>query len=138
MGVTFTAEASVNTQAIMNALSRAIKPVVLEAADLIQQEERALVSVLSGDLRDSIHIEEIADGPFYYEVSVHPAEVADNRWGLDPAYARRIEYGFVGLDSLGRNYNQAPQPYVRPAWDSQKEPAQKVIVDGLAAAIGGA
>ena len=138
MGVTFTAEATVNTQAIMNALSRAIKPVVLEAADLIQQEAKSLVPVDTGALRDSIHIEERADGPFYYEVSVHPAELADNRWGLDPAYARRIEYGFVGLDSLGRNYNQAAQPYIRPAWDSQKEAAQKAIVDGLAAAIGGA
>jgi len=27
-------------------------------------------------------------------------------------YARRIEYGFVGTDSLGRNYNQAGRFYV--------------------------
>jgi hypothetical protein len=27
-------------------------------------------------------------------------------------YARRIEYGFVGMDSLGRNYNQAGRFYV--------------------------
>lgn len=28
-------------------------------------------------------------------------------------YARRVEYGFVGADSLGRQYNQAPRAFVR-------------------------
>jgi hypothetical protein len=31
------------------------------------------------------------------------------------AYARRIEYGFVGEDSLGRRYNQAGRYFVRDA-----------------------
>ncbi len=31
------------------------------------------------------------------------------------AYARRIEYGFVGEDSLGRVYNQQPRAMVRNA-----------------------
>jgi hypothetical protein len=31
------------------------------------------------------------------------------------AYAARLEYGFVGQDSLGRNYNQAPRAWVRTA-----------------------
>ena len=29
------------------------------------------------------------------------------------AYAARVEYGFVGKDSLGREYNQAPRAFVR-------------------------
>lgn len=29
--------------------------------------------------------------------------------------AKRLEYGFAGVDSLGRNYNQPPFPHVRPA-----------------------
>lgn len=29
------------------------------------------------------------------------------------SYARRIEYGFVGQDSLGRHYNQPPRYFVR-------------------------
>jgi hypothetical protein len=29
------------------------------------------------------------------------------------AYAKRVEYGFVGQDSLGRTYNQAPRAFVR-------------------------
>jgi len=32
--------------------------------------------------------------------------------GWTAVYARRIEYGFVGLDSLGRYYNQAGQRFV--------------------------
>lgn len=29
--------------------------------------------------------------------------------------ARRLEYGFVGIDALGRSYRQAPYPHWRPA-----------------------
>lgn len=29
------------------------------------------------------------------------------------AYAKRVEYGFVGEDSLGRKYSQAPRAFVR-------------------------
>lgn len=38
--------------------------------------------------------------------------------GSDQPYGRRLEHGFVGTDSLGREYNQAPQPHVRPAADA--------------------
>ena len=31
-------------------------------------------------------------------------------------YGFRLEYGFVGVDSLGRHYAQAPQPHIRPAY----------------------
>lgn len=30
-------------------------------------------------------------------------------------YAPRIELGFVGMDKLGRNYNQMPRPFIWPA-----------------------
>ncbi|MEW1719728.1 hypothetical protein [Streptomyces sp. NPDC093109] len=33
----------------------------------------------------------------------------------DKPQARRLEYGFVGTDSLGRRYNQRPYPHVAPA-----------------------
>lgn len=32
-------------------------------------------------------------------------------------FSDRLEYGFVGVDALGRHYNQAPQPHFRPAVD---------------------
>lgn len=36
--------------------------------------------------------------------------------GSDSPYAARIELGFHGYDSLGRFYNQAPQPWLLPAF----------------------
>ena len=36
--------------------------------------------------------------------------------GTDEPYARRIEFGFHGYDSLGRFYNQAARPYLYPAF----------------------
>lgn len=35
--------------------------------------------------------------------------------GYQAAYARRMNYGFVGADSLGRNYNQAGNHFVEGA-----------------------
>ena len=47
----------------------------------------------------------------------HEIDVANmsGRVGTNLEYARRLELGFVGQDSLGRTYNQAPRPYLRPA-----------------------
>ncbi|MBA7556847.1 hypothetical protein ES705_49570 [subsurface metagenome] len=39
----------------------------------------------------------------------------EGRVGTNLEYARRVELGFVGTDKLGRVYNQAPRPYLRPA-----------------------
>lgn len=35
--------------------------------------------------------------------------------GTDLPYGRRLEFGFVGTDSIGRSYNQPPFPHVQPA-----------------------
>lgn len=35
--------------------------------------------------------------------------------GTNAPQGRRLENGFVGVDSLGRHYNQPPYPHVRPA-----------------------
>ena len=35
----------------------------------------------------------------------------------DAPQGRRLEWGFVGTDSLGRSYNQPPFPHVEPAID---------------------
>lgn len=37
--------------------------------------------------------------------------------GTDRAQANRLEYGFVGVDSLGRQYDQQPYPHHGPAAD---------------------
>lgn len=35
--------------------------------------------------------------------------------GTDAPQGRRLEFGFVGIDSLGRHYAQPPFPHVQPA-----------------------
>ena len=45
---------------------------------------------------------------------MHPTELY-GRVGTNIDYGRRLELGFVGTDSRGRHYNQAPRPYIRPA-----------------------
>jgi len=40
--------------------------------------------------------------------------------GSNVEYARRYDMGFVGTDSLGRTYNQAPRPYLRVALEKNR------------------
>lgn len=35
--------------------------------------------------------------------------------GTNKPQGRRLEYGFMGTDALGRHYSQPPYPHVRPA-----------------------
>lgn len=49
-----------------------------------------------------------ADTQSVYAYTNHPA-------------AHRLEYGFVGMDRLGRMYNQPPYPHFRPAIDATQE-----------------
>lgn len=55
---------------------------------------------VTGTLRRSGTVEALPDGA---------------RAGFGTEYARRVHYGFIGQDSLGRNYNQAAQPYLEDA-----------------------
>lgn len=45
-------------------------------------------------------------------------------------YARRLELGFVGRDSLGRNVDQAPRPYLRPGLTMSLQRIKKIIGGG--------
>lgn len=51
--------------------------------------------------------------------------------GTNKPQARRLEYGFVGADSLGRHYNQAPRPHVRPAVDEVRDPYLRDLAASL-------
>lgn len=47
-------------------------------------------------------------------------------------YARRLEYGFTGTDSLGRSYRQAPRGWVRKASSRWKEIVAEVTEEAKA------
>ena len=69
---------------------------------------------------------------FAMETTEKTAERCTVVVGTDAPQARRLEYGFVGADKLGRVYNQAPRPHIRPALDENRGAA----VDEFRAAIG--
>ncbi|MGW7572383.1 HK97 gp10 family phage protein [Streptomyces sp. NPDC054765] len=45
--------------------------------------------------------------------------------------ARRLEYGFVGVDSLGRHYRQRPFPHVEPAFRQTRPAFIQALADGV-------
>lgn len=47
--------------------------------------------------------------------------------GTNVVYARRLEYGFMKKDKLGRSYHQAPRPYLRPALEKNKAKLAQII-----------
>lgn len=52
-------------------------------------------------------------GPDAYVAAIAGMELGDSVFGgWTAAYARRMEYGFVGTDSLGRAYNQTGNFFV--------------------------
>lgn len=124
------------------ARGKMIERALTAGALLIQNGAKRRAPARTGNLRRSIHIgghEDLApDNAGVVNVvgqvsqpvvREHGAEVFV---GTNVEYARRIEYGFQGADSLGRNYSQAAQPYLRPAVDEEGRAAQREAVEALA------
>lgn len=42
-------------------------------------------------------------------------------------YAKRLEFGFVGTDSKGRVYNQAPRPFFNVTYEEQREYIKRLL-----------
>ncbi|MGV9272335.1 HK97 gp10 family phage protein [Streptomyces griseosporeus] len=49
----------------------------------------------------------------------------------DAPQARRLEYGFVGVDSLGRHYRQSPFPHVEPAFRRTEPGFIQALAEGV-------
>jgi hypothetical protein len=64
-------------------------------------------NVATGDYRRSWHMTTLPDGSVV---------VATNA-----PQARRLEYGFVGVDAAGRSYNTPAYPHVRPSVEPTKD-----------------
>ena len=122
---------SLRTKALIEAARTGLRFGTAEAAQILIEEAKTLVPVDTGHLRDSIHAELVEQDDLHSIVAVKPAYEEPNPYGFDPAYARRIEYGFVGPDALGRVYHQAAQAYMRPAWDGKKDEAREAIAEGI-------
>lgn len=49
--------------------------------------------------------------------------------GTSAPQGRRLEFGFYGVDSLGRHYNQPPFPHARPAFDETAPEFEAAVTD---------
>ncbi|MFE4535801.1 HK97 gp10 family phage protein [Streptomyces scopuliridis] len=49
----------------------------------------------------------------------------------DAPQSRRLEYGFVGADSIGRHYRQPPFPHVEPAFRQTQPGFIQALADGV-------
>lgn len=67
-------------------------------------------------------------------VSVDPSLII-GQIGSNLPYSARLEYGFVGQDILGRNYNQAPYPYMAPAFPIIEQYAETTITAAISRAL---
>lgn len=106
----------------------ATRAAVAEAAHLIEAEAKKRAPVETGTLRRSIRVE----GPKAESLAVYSARI-----GPTVIYGRRIELGFRGSDSLGRVYNQAGQPYLRPAFESVNDRLAEIFRRSWSKAIAG-
>lgn len=76
---------------------------------------------VSGNLSRSIHTEVVEEKDDSAFVTT----------GTDVDYAARVEFGFNDTDKLGRTYHQPAKPYMRPAYDDERENAVKETQDAL-------
>lgn len=85
---------------------------LMAGAQIVANAAREKAPVLTGTLRRSIRAEAMG---------------RDVVVGTELPYARRIEFGFTGADSRGRQYNQAARPYLRPALDENKQRVMEAV-----------
>jgi HK97 gp10 family phage protein len=117
---------------------------VVSGALLIRNRASSNAPFITGTLRRSLHVGGNTEkspgfnpGEGYSDIggeTVLP-EYVRVEVGTNLVYAARVEYGFSGKDKLGRTYNQPPNPYLRSAFDQEKEAAVKEIDQVLDALI---
>lgn len=92
-------------------------------ADIVLNEVRTTKNkggrtpYITGDYRRSFDKETVSRGLSHCVVRV----------GTNAPQGKRLEFGFVGRDVLGRYYNQAAQPHLRPALDENVDEVREEI-----------
>lgn len=117
------------TLAALDAMTRRIQAASAaagrKAALAFQAEGMANSPVKGGTLRRS-----------WQTVTSQGLGVFSAMTGPTVIYARRIELGFKGPDSLGRVYNQQPDPYVKPAYETVLPRVRPLVIAEIAGAVG--
>lgn len=144
MAVRVTVQGSESLKRKLDGLSAAVRGEKLEqalvaGALIVQNDAKRRAPFLTGNLRRSIHIGGHADlaGDFQNTTGgqIEGPEISGSRVevlvGTNVEYAWRIEYGFTGADALGRDINQAADPYLRPAIDENEGAVKREVSEAL-------
>ena len=91
---------------------------ILETRVKARASGRPGPNVITGDYRRSINLELVSEGNAFGAVV-----------GTVAVQGRRLEYGFVGVDSLGRHYDQPPFPHHLPALDETEPDFTAAVAD---------
>ena len=89
-----------------SAVAKKVTGAIKEGCVAVERDAKKNCPVITTRLRGSI---------------THEVEGPVGRVGSNVEYARRVELGFVGTDSLGRKYNQKPNPYLRKALETNRK-----------------
>jgi hypothetical protein len=92
--------------------------VVTDAIQDLKNEIQETTPVVTGHLLNSWveGLNEAPQGGSGEAYVIGAITIGDSWYFINTAvYARRVEYGFVGRDSLGRVYNQAGRGWIRAA-----------------------
>ena len=105
----------------MRGCEQVVGRALVAGAMKVRNEARNLAPVKTGNLKRSIDVGNLQSSGDTMTVEV----------GTDVVYAARIEYGFKGVDSLGRRYKQDGRPYLEPALKAK----EKEVADDIEKAI---
>lgn len=116
--------------------NKAIEQSLVAGALLVANQAKENAPYRTGTLRRSIHIgghtkltpdyqSKSEDQGMYGSVGLPQGTAV--RVGTNVPYGRRVEFGFTGADSLGREYDQAGNPYLTTAFEEKKDEAVKEI-----------
>ena len=116
---------------VLASTKAAKKAALTRGCQIVQADAVHRVPVLTGNLQGSINYKVGEE-----EGRIGPDAAID---GTNVKYARRIEFGFKDTDKLGRKYNQAAKPYMRPALDNNRAEILRSMGEilGKAAEAGG-
>jgi len=98
---------------VVQKINKENKKIILKACLMVERDAKKSIGLVPSPSPPG-HAPAAPTGRLRSSIT-HEVEGTTGRVGTNVEYARRVELGFVGADSLGRVYNQSPRPYLRPA-----------------------
>lgn len=127
-------------KAAKNVTGKQLMDGVISGTLLIQNRAKQLIHKVTGNAMRSLHIGGYGNLSPGFNTSEGYSDIGgdvktDNEakveMGTNIVYGPRLEFGFVGKDSLGRVYNQPAYPYLRPAFDEKQDACVRAVSDAL-------